>query len=272
MDITFLGSAAAEGIPFPYCDCETCAHARKHKGKNIRKRCAYMINNDFLIDVGPDLFTACAEHDVDLLNVRYMAVTHSHLDHLLVQNLKLRSDHFHNGTKLPKLTFVGGPSTMTMLNQSGSKDSDMGIERVPILPYETSDLGSYHLKSIRATHFPALGDAMNFIIDDGESKIMIASDTGLYQDDVWEHLRNLQLDTLIIEMTKGIFDSNHVHLNIEDAESTIKSMKEIDAITEKTAIYATHFGHQHCPPHDELHSILHEKGIECVYDGLRVTV
>ena len=50
-----------------------------------------MINNDLLIDIGPDLFTACAMHDVDLLNMKYVLVTHSHLDHFNIQNLKLRA-------------------------------------------------------------------------------------------------------------------------------------------------------------------------------------
>lgn len=272
MEITFLGSAAAEGVPFPYCDCSTCTYARKHKGKDIRKRCAYMINDDFLVDAGPDLFNACALHDVDLMNVSNMAITHSHLDHLLVQNLKLRSNHFHKETDLPTLTVIGGPSTMTLLNQSGSKDADMGIERMPLLPYENAELNGYSVKSIRATHFPAVGDAMNLIIDDGKSKVMIASDTGLYKEDVWPHLENLKLDMIIIETTKGTLPSNNVHLNIEDAEMTLEKMKKIDAITEDTAIYATHFGHQHCPPHEELSAILHEKGMVCVFDGLKATV
>lgn len=272
MQMTFLGSAAAEGIPFPYCDCATCVHARKYKGKNIRKRCSYMINDDFVIDAGPDLFAACALHDVNLLNVSYMAITHSHLDHFFIQNLKLRSKHFRQGTDLPNMTFVGGPSTMTKLNQSGSKDVDMGIERVPLLPYETVDLGRYHLKSVRATHFPAVGDAMNFIIDDGEKKVMIASDTGLYRDEVWEHLQDEKVDMIIIEATKGELPSNIVHMNIEDVEQSLEKMKEIGAITDKTKIYATHFGHQHCPPHEELSNILDAKGITCVYDGLQVTL
>lgn len=272
MQITFLGSAAAEGIPFPYCDCATCSHARKHKGKNIRKRCAYMINDDLVIDAGPDLLNACAEHDVNLLNVSYMAITHSHLDHFFIQNLKLRSKHFRQDTDLPKMMFVGGPSTMTKLNQSGSRDVDMGIERVPLLPYETADMGPYHLKSVRATHFPAAGDAMNFIIDDGEKKIMIASDTGLYKDDVWEHLQDQDLDMVIIEATKGTLPSNNVHMNIQDVEWTLSKMKAIGAISDKTAVYATHFGHQHCSPHEELSTILERKGMTCVYDGLQVTI
>src|SRR5699024_603680 len=104
----------------------------------------------------------------------------------------------------------------------------------------------------------------NFIIDDGSFKIMIASDTGLYGDDVWEHLQNQQLNMLIIEMTKGTLPSNQVHMNIADAEKTLEVMKQIDAITNETAIFATHFGHQHCPPHDELVNILEQKGITCV--------
>jgi phosphoribosyl 1,2-cyclic phosphodiesterase len=100
--MTFLGTAAAPGIPMPYCDCDTCKHARQFHGKNRRKRCAYLINNDLLVDMGPDLFAACAIHDVDLLQMKYTLITHSHLDHIFVQNLGMRAQGMHHETEFPR--------------------------------------------------------------------------------------------------------------------------------------------------------------------------
>lgn len=267
--ITFLGSAAAQGIPMPYCDCRTCAHARKHKGRNIRKRCAYMINDDLLVDMGPDLFIACTMHDVDLINTKYVLITHSHKDHFFTQNLTLRTRGFHQHTKLPPLTLVAPPSAMARLNQSGSTDQNMEIERKPILPYDRVKLAPYRMKAIKAAHFPSVGDAVNYIIDDGKKKFLIASDTGIYENEVWPHLENLQLDLLVIEATRGIRASKQtVHLSIEDMKMMVEKMKDIHAITDQTVIYATHFSHQHVPPHEKLSQLLQAVGVECVYDGL----
>ena len=54
MKITVLGSGAAEAIPNPYCQCSVCQQARSLGGRECRARSAAIINDDLLIDLGPD--------------------------------------------------------------------------------------------------------------------------------------------------------------------------------------------------------------------------
>ncbi|MFA5205011.1 MAG: hypothetical protein WC708_11475 [Lentisphaeria bacterium] len=54
MQIKILGSAAAEGIPALWCECETCGQAREKGGKDIRQRASYLIDDDTMVDFGPD--------------------------------------------------------------------------------------------------------------------------------------------------------------------------------------------------------------------------
>lgn len=164
MEITFLGNAAAPAIPMPYCDCPTCTYARKHQGKNILKRCSYLINDDLLVDMGPDLFTACALHNGNLLKTKYALVSHSHLDHFFTQSIKFRAKKFHQNAELPPLTFVAPPSVMTLLYNSDTEGADMELPPRPILPYDSVDLPPYHVKAIKSTHFPAVGDAVNYLL------------------------------------------------------------------------------------------------------------
>ena len=56
MKIVFLGTAAAEGVPGLWCKCPYCEHARKVGGKEIRRRCSYCVDDDTMIDFGPDSF------------------------------------------------------------------------------------------------------------------------------------------------------------------------------------------------------------------------
>ena len=66
MKLTFLGTAAAEGMPALWCECPTCAEAKKLGGKEIRRRCSYLLDGDTLIDFGPDAFWQSIEFNIDL--------------------------------------------------------------------------------------------------------------------------------------------------------------------------------------------------------------
>ena len=54
MRIKYLGTAAAEGVPGIFCDCENCKRARKLGGKNIRTRSQAILDDTLLIDFPAD--------------------------------------------------------------------------------------------------------------------------------------------------------------------------------------------------------------------------
>jgi phosphoribosyl 1,2-cyclic phosphate phosphodiesterase len=272
MRITLLGTAAAEAIPAPFCECETCRHAREHKGKNIRKRAAYVINNDMVVDWGPDLVSACSELGLSLSGVKYGLVSHNHLDHILPQNLKLRQEMFRKNN-LPMLTFIAVPSVMTMLTQSGATDAQMALQRVPLLPFDSMKLPDYNISSVKAEHAPLVGDAVNFILDDGRTKILIASDTGYYKEPTWDALKGQRFDLVIMENTMGELEAgSQYHLNLKDLIRMSEKMKEIGAVTKKTILVATHFSHHYVPSHEVLEQKLGKHGIRCAYDGMMLEV
>ena len=62
MQLTFLGTAAANAYPEAFCGCANCQQARTLGGPSLRKRSAALVNDDLLIDLGPDIHTAAALH------------------------------------------------------------------------------------------------------------------------------------------------------------------------------------------------------------------
>ena len=56
MKIQYLGTAAAEGIPAIFCECETCKKTRERGGKNIRTRSQALIDDKILIDLPADTY------------------------------------------------------------------------------------------------------------------------------------------------------------------------------------------------------------------------
>ena len=89
--ITFLGTAASEAYPVPFCACENCAGARAQGGASLRKRAHAIVNDDLLIDLCPDLIASSQQHGVPMTRVRYVLQTHQHDDHLDPVLLTLRT-------------------------------------------------------------------------------------------------------------------------------------------------------------------------------------
>ena len=52
MHLLFLGTAAAEGYPGIFCECDNCKEARALGGRNLRLRSSLLVNDDLLLDMG----------------------------------------------------------------------------------------------------------------------------------------------------------------------------------------------------------------------------
>jgi L-ascorbate metabolism protein UlaG (beta-lactamase superfamily) len=272
MKVTFLGTAAAEGIPSPFCDCFVCEHAREHKGQHIRKRQSVLINDDLLIDMGPDLFASCAQLGLSLTKLNYALITHSHGDHFQPFNLQMRAKGFRLATELPQLTFVAPPSVLTLWDHSGSGDAAAQIRRIPFLPNRSVSLPPYRVNSIEASHNEGIGDAMNYVIDDGNRRLLYASDTGLYREHVWETLKPFRFDAVIVECTIGVRKSSRMHMCIDDMKIMLRNLRELGCINDRTQVVATHFSHQQLEPLEAIARYLHEFGVQCAYDGMILEV
>ena len=81
MKIKVLGTSAATSMPLAFCNCEVCKNARKNGGKDIRKRASIVINDEMLIDLGPDSLCSCSIYGIDAGKIKYLLQTHSHSDH-----------------------------------------------------------------------------------------------------------------------------------------------------------------------------------------------
>lgn len=269
MKIIFLGTGAAEAIPSPFCDCEVCNRARLEKGVNIRRRSSILINDDLLIDIGPDLAVSCAYTGICLNNLAYLLITHPHFDHLYLNNLEIRGKRYIKNN-VSKLLIVGAQSVIDIIEEFGT--SDLNIETKKIDINAEVQLEKYTIRSIKANHAPEYGDALNYIIKFNDKKVLYASDTGVYDDAVLDSLNGMNLDVLIIESTNTFTKTSKNHLNNEKLQKVLSKMKYIKAINENTKIYTTHFSHSANKEHKANSSFFAKEGIICAYDGLVVEV
>lgn len=69
MKITYLGTAASEGLPAPFCTCPVCQKARQEGGKSVRTRTQALVDESLLIDFPPDTYLHWLRNNFDFLKV-----------------------------------------------------------------------------------------------------------------------------------------------------------------------------------------------------------
>ena len=70
MRFQYLGTAAAEGFPAIFCNCEYCQNARRLKGKNIRTRSQAIIDEKLLLDFPAETYYHVFQYGLDLSKVK----------------------------------------------------------------------------------------------------------------------------------------------------------------------------------------------------------
>ena len=107
MKIQFWGTAAAEGVPALFCDCDICKKAKKKGGRCNRVRSQLLINDELLVDFGPDTLTNSIKYGFDTASLTDVLITHSHADHYCPNDIAYRRNGFASVLKHSTLTLHG---------------------------------------------------------------------------------------------------------------------------------------------------------------------
>ena len=284
MKVTFLGTAAANGFPEAFCKCQNCTHARLLGGPSLRKRSAALINNDLLIDLGPDIMSASQIHGCPLNDVRYCLQTHPHADHLDLSHLLSRSPTF-GVVGAPVLEFYASRETTMRAAETFARDlagysllapeaeNTLNFKLCLVHPLEFFSVGPYSVMAFPANHAPSLG-AMLYSIATQEGTIFYGTDTGTLFDSTWEALRrhNMQFDLVILDHTYGPEEPGSDHLSAHQVIEHANRLRAEGMLTARGRIFATHIAHEGNPPHPGLVSFAAQHGYEVAYDGLAVMI
>ena len=156
MKLTYLGTAAAEGWPAVFCNCEYCLKAKKAGGKNIRTRSQAIIDNDLLIDFGPDTYMHALNNQLDLSAVKNCIITHSHTDHFMPVDLMFRNTEYfaHNLTN-EIMHIYGNEKVLEKYDDYFKSPEDSkknGVELHLLELYKEVQIGDYLITPLRANH------------------------------------------------------------------------------------------------------------------------
>lgn len=276
MKLQYLGTAAAEGIPAIFCDCENCKRTRQLGGKNIRTRSQALVDDTLLIDFPPDTYMHFLTHNIPLSKIKSCIITHSHQDHLYAEDIKMRRNGFANlDDKNTPLTFYSDKSGYDIISANIAHMSEKEAKAVLIKPFEPFEAEGYTITALRAAHDEKSTPVVYIIEKEGKS-IFYSNDTSEYPKESMEYLKKLSrpLSLISLDCTEACNHPDYVgHLSLERCINLRNVLISENIADENTIFILNHFSHNgKNVVYDEFKEIAAEHNFMVSYDGMIVNI
>ncbi|MBR6187050.1 MAG: hypothetical protein IKQ41_12430 [Clostridia bacterium] len=290
MNIQFLGTAAAEGVPAVFCRCEMCEYARKAGGREIRTRAGAIIDGRLKLDFGPDSYHHMLTHGLRFADVHSVLVTHSHSDHFSPLELEFRSPVYSDIREDEPPMTIYGNEAVGALAEPYLRAGRHRLAFRKMTPFEPVEIEGYRVTALEAVHctggnekrYPVefMGrtlyrteDALFYLVEKGASSILYAHDTCEFSRPDMEFLAGKKLGLISLDCTGGSrhsFDYTHWagHMSADGCLRMRDKLLRIGAADGHTVFVASHFSHNGCAPFETLRAALPGFVIAC--DGMQI--
>lgn len=268
MTIRLLGTAAAEGIPALWCGCRVCTNARKNGGKEVRTRCGALVDGCLKIDFPPDTNLHILRDRLDARDWSALVFTHSHDDHFALNELQYGVYPFNKEEALG-LTILGNATVCGRIREAYP---EWPFDLQETHAFEPFQFGEYTITPIRANHKDD-EEAHNLILDDGLSRFLYGTDTGIWSEETWSFLKGRKLDGIALECTEGSVGSGYWgHLNLERMVDAIQRLRAEGILGRDAFACSTHHSHNGDMTFAEIEAALAPYGIAAGYDGMEFQI
>lgn len=274
MKLQYLGTAAAEGIPAMFCECDVCKKSRAAGGRNIRTRSQALVDDCLLIDFPADTYLHFLQHNVPLTTIKNCIITHSHSDHLYadeLENIKPGFSHIYKDDS--PISFYSDEASYNLMTETKKKcnisDDNLLLFRIPL--YEPFDAGGYSVTALRAAHDPSSTPVIYLIERDGKT-LFYSNDTSEYPEEGMEYLSKIEkpIDLISFDCTEACNDTAYIgHLSLDRCIRLRNTLKEIGAADDHTIFVLNHFSHNgKNVMYDDFVKIAAEYDFRVSYDGM----
>ena len=277
MKIKYLGTAAAEGLPALFCDCELCENARKVGGKEIRTRSQSVIDDKLLIDFPADTYLHILRDNLELHKIHNLLITHFHADHFYMSDFINRANGYSHLKDNSPFNVYAPCTVVKMIKEGKNRDRFENMEKAGELyvhevePFKTFCVNEYKVTPLKADH--AYGTcAVFYVVEKGDKSLLYGHDTGYFPDESWNWLKEsgLCFSYVSLDCTYGLLEKRENHMGIDTVNEVKEDMKKYGLINDSTIVCINHFSHNTNSNHEELTQAAKERGMICSYDGMEV--
>lgn len=260
MEITFLGSGAAEGIPALFCECKLCRQARERKIHRTRSQ--LLVNSDLLIEFPPDSYYRALDLGVNLAKIENVLITHSHTNSFYSEDFFMRGMLSSFGLTVSTVVLHGNSVVCDILERNNcakqksayvrkaqGRFNGYGIfgqssEYVMHRAYDTFTAGKYTVTALPTEHMRD-EECFIYLVSDGEKTILYAADSEYFSAELLGYLagKQLVLDALILDGTYGLADCVDDHMNFFANDRLRKELIRLGVVGDKTKCFITHVFH-----------------------------
>lgn len=273
MEVVYLGTGAAEGIPALFCECEFCKRARAGKEK-IRSRAQVVMGNELSIDFPPDAFYHNAAFGAELAKIRYLVVTHSHMDHFYAHDFILRG--YKYARELAPLDIYGNSEVLSVFSECTRRE--MRGEVRPLIrlhelkAFEPVCFGEWRVVPLRARH--SSEDPFVFFLEKQGKRILHLTDSGMLPEEDFLYLEKegKPVDLITFDCT-FLYDKvseSARHMGVCENIRVLERFKKAGLVHGNTKKVLTHFSHNSFPTEDILKRAEEEVGAVAAYDGMKL--
>ncbi len=278
MKIRFLGTGAAEGVPAMFCNCEYCNKIRSMGRGEYRTRSQVLIDGNLMIDFPPEAYAHSLEFGVKLSKIRYLLVTHSHMDHFYAHDFILRG-YKYAGLDEDVLEIYGDPEIKKVFNECTAREMKPDVaphlKLTVIQPFTELTVGCYRVIAVPANHNKD-EDCLLFYVERCGKGYLHLYDTGRVSDEAIGFLaeRGAKAQLVAFDCTFGerTGGENSRHMGIEDDMYVKRKLFERKIIDGGTKIVITHFSHNCNPTRARLRRLEEKYGVVAAYDGLEAEI
>ncbi|MBR5613855.1 MAG: hypothetical protein IKW64_00945 [Clostridia bacterium] len=274
MKYKFYGTAAAEGIPAIFCECETCKRAWEKGGKNIMTRSQSVIDDTLGIDFPADTYLHILNYGLPVTDISTFIITHKHSDHFYVNDFFMHSPGYAYVPEDKEIDIY-----TTKLGYDYAAEALVGAFGVSVrchliedfVPFVTKE--GYKVTPLKADHCV---DAVIFLIEKDGKCVLHSNDTGYYPKETWDWLEKNRtyINFAEFDCTMCGFntenDRHHNHSNFSTVENIKRRLEKMGCINEQTICVLNHFSHNYGMIYDDLKKYGDAKGYLTAYDGLEV--